>query len=158
MGGGGAADHQFLGECADSRQGMGIIRVSPEKLTASLDIRYPITANPDMLQQLIAHALPGFEVKCLDCKEPHYVPENSELVQELLNAYHQVTGLPKGTLAIGGGTYARSLEEGVAFGALFPGEADVAHQADENVLVDNLYRNMRIFAHAIVKLAGKQNG
>ncbi len=136
---------------------MGIIRVSPEKLSACLDIRYPITTNPDMLQRLIAQSLPGFEVKRLDSKEPHYVPENSELVQQLLSAYHQVTGLPKGTLAIGGGTYARSLKEGVAFGALFPDEPDVAHQADENVLVENLNRNMRIFAHAIVKLAGQQN-
>lgn len=137
---------------------LGIIRVSPDHLTASLDIRYPLTADPEMLQRLIAQSLPGFEVKRLGCKEPHHVPENSELVQELLNAYHQVTGLPKETLAIGGGTYARSLREGVAFGALFPGEADVAHQADESVLIKNLYRNMRIFAHSIVKLAGQQDG
>ena len=59
------------------------------------------------------------------------------------------------TVAIGGGTYARSLREGVAFGALFPDETDVAHQADEHMFIESLYKNLRIFAYAIVKLAGR---
>ena len=59
-------------------------------------------------------------------------------------------------IAIGGGTYARVLREGVAFGALFPDEEDIAHQADEYVSLDSLHKSMRIFARAIVKLAGKE--
>jgi len=78
-------------------------------------------------------------------------------VQGLLSAYHEVTGREKKAIAIGGGTYARSLEEGVAFGASFPEDPDVAHQADECVSLDSLMKSMEIFANAIIRLAGKED-
>ena len=43
----------------------------------------------------------------------------------------------------------------VAFGASFPGAEDVAHQADEFIDLEELYKNIKIFVSAIVKLAGK---
>ena len=89
-------------------------------------------------------------------RKPHHVSEHSELVQQLLEAYHEVTGGEKKALAIGGGTYAQSMEEGVAFGALFPGETELAHQADEYISEESLYQNARIFACAIVRLAGEK--
>ena len=76
-----------------------------------------------------------------------------------------VGDLHQGTLArrleeamplAGGGTYAQSMEEGVAFGALFPGETELAHQADEYISEESLYQNARIFARAIVRLAGEK--
>lgn len=134
---------------------IGIIRASDEGIFATLDIRYPIMTNTDMMLKNIRTALTGIEVTTGELKEPHYVPENSELVQSLLDAYHEETGLDRYCIAIGGGTYARSLEEGVAFGASFPGTDDVAHQADEFIDLEELYKNIKIFASAIVKLAGK---
>jgi len=77
-------------------------------------------------------------------------------VQKLLDAYHEVTGREKTTLSTGGGTYARMLQEGVAFGASFPEDPDLAHQADERVSIDSLMQSMKIFAYAIVKLAGEE--
>ena len=67
-----------------------------------------------------------------------------------------MTGGEKKAMAIGGGTYAQSMEEGVAFGALFPGETELAHQADEYISEESLYQNARIFARAIVRLAGEK--
>ena len=134
---------------------MGIIRVDRESLYATLDIRSPILTDRVYLVQMIRQHLPGFEVTQTTDKAPHHVPENSELVQSLLAAYHEVTGLEKKALAIGGGTYAKMLKEGVAFGASFPGDPEVAHQADEYVNLDSLYKSMKIFAYAIVKLAGE---
>ncbi len=133
---------------------LGIIRVSDGNISAQLDIRAPLMANPQMLEKMVALHTPGFELKDVSFRAPHFVPEQSELVQQLLDAYHEVTGLPRQTLSTGGGTYARSLQEGVAFGALFPDDEDVAHQADEYINIDSLYKNLRIFAYAIVKLAG----
>lgn len=133
---------------------LGIIELSGDTVHATLDLRCPILCDLDKVQRQIEGALPGFRVERLLTKEPHHVPENSALVQALLSAYHEVTGLPRKTLAIGGGTYARTLREGVAFGAQFPGEPDLAHQADEHITLESLYRNLRIFAYAIVKLVG----
>jgi len=48
------------------------------------------------------------------------------------------------------------LKEGVAFGASFPEDPDLAHQADERVSIDGLMQSLKIFAYAIVKLAGAE--
>lgn len=135
---------------------LGIIRYEGDAVEATLDIRHPLLADPTHLAALAQQRLPGFEVTGHPGKAPHFVPEDSPLVQALLDAYHEVSGCEKKAIAIGGGTYARALREGVAFGALFPGQTDVAHQADEYAELDSLYRSMRIFAHAIVKLAGEE--
>ena len=105
-----------------------------------------------MWQQRICQALRWSR----NSKLPHYVPASSELVRGLLDAYHEVTGLEKKALSTGGGTYARMLEMGVAFGASFPGDPDMAHQADERISVDSLMKSLKIFAYAIVKLAGAE--
>ncbi len=137
---------------------LGIIRLEKGRLFATLDIRYPLMVAGDRIRDVAAAHLPGIEVEQKFFKLPHYVPASSELVRGLLDAYHEVTGLEKKALSTGGGTYARMLEMGVAFGASFPGDPDMAHQADERISVDSLMKSLKIFAYAIVKLAGAEGG
>lgn len=134
---------------------MGMIRADASAVSAVLDIRYPVMTNPDMVIKNIRASFPDFEVEAGAPNEPHYIPESSELVQSLLDAYCEVTGYERKCLYTGGGTYARELEEGVAFGAAFPEDEDMAHQANEYIKLDDLCKNVKIFASAIVKLAGK---
>ena len=134
---------------------LGIIRAGEGGVYATLDIRYPVMTNPDMIIKIVSASLPGMRVDAMEVKEPHHVPAGSELVQKLLDAYHEVTGYERKCLYTGGGTYARSLQEGVAFGASFPQDEDLAHQANEYADIEGLYKNIKIFALAIVKLAGK---
>ena len=134
---------------------LGIIRAGEGGVYATLDIRYPVMTNPDMIIKNGSASLPGMRVEAMEVKEPHHVPAGSELVQNLLDAYHEVTGYERKCLYTGGGTYARSLQEGVAFGASFPQDEDLAHQANEYADIEGLYKNIKIFALAIVKLAGK---
>ena len=86
-------------------------------------------------------------------KAPHHVPAESELVRGLLAAYEEESGLKGEAMSTGGGTYAKELKQGVAFGALFPGEEDVAHQADEYEKIDSLMLAMKIYANALCRLA-----
>lgn len=51
-----------------------------------------------------------------------------------------------------GGTYARHLKEGVAYGMMFPGELELEHQANESIDVANFVKAARIYAYAIVAL------
>jgi len=136
---------------------LGILRVDEKSVEATLDIRYPVMASPEAILKAISAAVlsAGLTVSESTFKQPHHVPESSALVQSLLDAYHEVTGLPREVIAIGGGTYARCLKEGVAFGSLFPDEEELAHQAGEYMVVDSLMANVKIFSYAIVKLAGK---
>ena len=146
-------------KCSDEISGeltcnMGVLRYDPEKgLDAMLDIRYPLLANPDGLMAGVRAALTEcFTVESDHHQVPHHVASNSKLVQGLLDAYGEVTGLKKECIAIGGGTYARVLEEGVAFGAVFTDEEERAHQADERVNLDSLTKNIEIYAKAILNL------
>ena len=135
---------------------LDIIRVDDEQVDALMDIRYPVLLDQEAMVALIRERLPEMEITVPSSHKPHYVSDRTELVQELLAAYHEVTGLEKRTIAIGGGTYAQSMEEGVAFGALFPGQPEMAHQADEFMEEASILDSARIFARAIIRLAGKK--
>ena len=99
----------------------------------------------------------GFSLDIRDDSKPHYVSENDPFIQTLTEIYRRQTGdYETPLLSTGGGTYARVMKKGVAFGMLFPGEPDVAHRADEFVVVENLVRAAAIYAEAIVELAGRK--
>ncbi len=136
---------------------IGILKADEQNVEATIDIRYPVMASPEAILKAISAAVAsaGLTVSESAFKQPHHVPESSVLVQSLLDAYHEVTGRPKQAIAIGGGTYARCLKEGVAFGSLFPEDEELAHQAGEYMTVDGLMANVKIFTRAIVKLAGE---
>ena len=135
---------------------LGIIRVENGMVRATLDLRCPILVDQQALARRAQGIVSDMTVTVVNCKGPHAVSEKSELVTKLLSAYEEVTGLPGKAMAIGGGTYAKCLEEGVAFGALFPGEKEMAHQADEYISIEDLKKNLRIFTYAILKLAARE--
>lgn len=136
---------------------LDIIRIENGKVEAVMDVRYPVLFHPGRMYELLNQRLQYLKAEDAGTRPPHFVSDKTELVQELLEAYHEVTGGEKRTIAIGGGTYAQSMEEGVAFGALFPGEVEMAHQADEYITEESLFQNARIFARAIIRLAGKKS-
>ncbi len=134
---------------------IGILTSENQHFKAVLDIRYPVLTNAEQMIALVEASAQknGLSLEVASNKGPHHVPEDSFLVQALLDAYHHVTGLEKKALAIGGGTYARWLGTGVAFGAQFPHEEELAHQAGENISIDSFMKNIHIIAQAIINLA-----
>ena len=132
---------------------MGILRLENGAWYGTLDMRCPVTADLDKLRANAEAHLPGFALSA-ETKAPHYVPADSELVRSLLAAYEEETGLEGEPMYTGGGTYAKVLKQGVAFGALFPDEEDLAHQADEYAETDRLMTAMKIYANALIRLAG----
>ncbi|HPJ01348.1 MAG TPA: Sapep family Mn(2+)-dependent dipeptidase [Candidatus Limiplasma sp.] len=156
-------DGESLGvKCKDMTSGdltlnLGVLRYDEQGLYAEIDIRYPLLCNGESVIKTIQATLgDAFTVDTLHFKTPHHVSPHSKLVTALLDAYYMQTGRPRECIAIGGGTYARCLQEGVAFGALFPGEPETAHQADEYIKIDTLIQNAKIFARAILLLAGRE--
>ena len=134
---------------------MGILKLENGFWTGTLDMRCPVTADQEKLKEAIISHLPGFEVTTEMQKPPHHVPADSELVSSLLAAYEEETGLEGRPMSTGGGTYAKVLKQGVAFGALFPDEEDLAHQADEYGEIDRLMLAMKIYANALIRLAAE---
>lgn len=114
-------------------------------------VTYPFEEKITKVQALLQHE--AFTLDVVSNSVPHYVSEEDELVQILLQVYRKYSNDYSKPLSTGGGTYARVMKKGVAFGMLFPGELDVAHQADEFVDIDNLIKATAIYAEAIVNLA-----
>lgn len=135
---------------------LGLLHYDGAQLSLTLDCRYPVFFDGARIAHFARQNLAacGFTLTPGHASEPHHVPASSELVSKLLEVYKDVTGLDAYTVAIGGGTYARTMQEAVAFGSLFPDEPELAHQADENISLERFYLTIRIFAYAIVALAG----
>jgi succinyl-diaminopimelate desuccinylase len=153
------SDGSSLGcACRDDVSGaltcnMGILRLEGGEWFGTLDMRCPVSADQKALRDAATARLPGFDVTVSTMKPPHHVPADSELVRSLLAAYEEETGLEGKPMSTGGGTYAKVLKQGVAFGALFPDEEDLAHQADEFETIDRLLLASKIYANALIRLA-----
>lgn len=129
----------------------GLIDFTPTALNATIDIRHPVSSNADMLLRLLGDQV-KLDVSFFRTQGPHFVSPQSELVQTLLRVYENETGLPGKCLSIGGGTYARAIENAVTFGCQFPGAPDLAHQANERIDLDDLILNTKILACAIAEI------
>ncbi|HZG71578.1 MAG TPA: dipeptidase PepV, partial [Chondromyces sp.] len=119
-----------------------------------LNMRYPVTYNLQENKESLERKLKqkGFAIGNFSNSEPHHVPKDHPFIQTLAKVYEEQTGEKAELLSIGGGTYARSLETGVAFGALFPDREDVAHQKDEYMYIKDLLKATAIYAQAIYEL------
>ena len=133
---------------------MGLLFADEKEITVTFDCRYPVFYNALLLRETVAKRLApaGFVLMPGRISEPHHVPESSELVTKLMGVYNAITGTDSKPFAIGGGTYARHLKEGVAFGMLFPGEPELEHQANESISLEGFARAARIYAYSIVAL------
>lgn len=120
-----------------------------------LNMRYPKGITTEEIKDIITAKLAetDFSVEVeVGGKEPHYVSEEDELVKTLLAVYEEHTGLKGHGQVIGGGTFGRLLERGVAYGAMFPDSIDTMHQANEFMAIDDLLKATEIYADAIYRL------
>ncbi len=120
-----------------------------------INLRYPVTNKIEAVKEKLESLLQekGFAIENFSNSNPHYVEKDDVLIQTLQKVYEEQTGEKAELLAIGGGTYARSLKSGVAFGPLFPGREDIAHQKDEYIIIDDLLKATAIYAQAIYELS-----
>ncbi len=119
-----------------------------------INLRYPVTNDMDKTREKIEEVAKtsSFTLENFSDSKPHHVDKNHTLVKTLQKVYEEQTGEEATLISIGGGTYARSLKAGVAFGPLFPGRPDSAHQKDEYIIIEDLLKATAIYAQAISEL------
>ena len=84
-----------------------------EAARLTVNIRYPVTLNQDDVYEGMMPNLDkyNFGVVKLNHQEAIYVPEDDPLIVTLMDVYRKHTGDTESRpLVIGGGTYARSME------------------------------------------------
>lgn len=118
-----------------------------------VNFRYPQNIEASNILNRYEEIKPGtVHISQGEASEPHYVSGDDPLVQTLLDVYERQTGKKGHEVVIGGGTYARTLDRGVAYGALFPDSTDTMHQANEFIDLDDLWKATAIYAEAIYEL------
>jgi len=134
---------------------LGVLKTEQRKVMMEVDIRYPLCTSGEELEEKIEAKLAAYHLKINACSAlpPHYLDANNWLIRTLLRVYQEETGEQATPLAIGGRTYAVTLGNAVAFGPVFPGRPELAHQKDEYISVQDLMACTRIFARALYELA-----
>lgn len=136
---------------------VGVINIGKTAAEVVLDIRYPVSfAEQDIMDKVEDIFGSFFDIEVVHAIRAIHVPEDSELVKSLKEAYTEATGEKAYCISIGGATYARAFDNAVSFGALFPGEEHVEHGPDEYIRIDTLLKCSQITANAIMKLAGAE--
>lgn len=134
---------------------LGTIKLENDKIQVCLDIRYPVTASYNEIEQRLKAIAEERNMQLLITKHKKslYMPKDSKLVKTLQHVYTEVTGREEEPLTTGGGTYAKEMDNIVAFGMLFPEQEDVMHQKNEYMSIEDLMKNVEIMAKAMVELA-----
>lgn len=134
---------------------LGVLRTNADGvLTATVDVRFPVTYNCDYMTELLRKCTPSkFTLDPWHVSDPLYVPADSQLVTTLMSVYNKAMNVNVEPIAIGGGTYSRCLNNCVAFGPLFPNEEQTIHMPNECVDLANLKKMAEIFLDAIYELA-----
>jgi succinyl-diaminopimelate desuccinylase len=132
---------------------MGVISMDGTRVTVLVDIRYPVSFTQEQILEGLAAGLPSeVTLQSHGGKGPLHVDGNSMLIQILQQVYEKHTGEEAKLISIGGGTYARALDNAVAFGPVFPGQTELAHQPDEYIAISHLVQLAEIYSDAIAKL------
>lgn len=124
-------------------------------LEVCIDIRCPVhVANTKVIDTIKEKVGDKMEVEVAGNTAPLYVSKDSFLVSTLMGIYKDITGdAVSEPIAIGGGTYARTVTNGVAFGALLSSQVDNMHQKNEYLEIDKIDTLLKIYVEAIYQLA-----
>lgn len=127
-----------------------IIERAGDSIFVTADIRYPATLNRQSV--LSAFNAKGISYQIMHEQAPLYNDINGKLVTTLCSVYNEVTGKNCKPIAIGGGTYARALKNGAAFGPEEEGEENTIHQPNEYITFEKIEKCYKIYKLAIERL------
>lgn len=135
---------------------VGMVEVENDEVRFSVDNRVPVTHKFGEVITQLKEVLEEteIEIEMLDCIEGIHIEKNSFLVKTLMQVYRDITGDIKAQPEVDGGcTYARTMKNCVAFGALLPEQENVMHEKNEYLEVSKIETWLKIYLEAIYRLA-----
>lgn len=133
----------------------GILSGDEKSISVLVDYRHPANMDCNLCLKKIEGICEKEEMDFSVIKQKNglYFSQTHELIKTLTDAYEEETGFRLEPKSMGGGTYAKSLPNTVAFGPVFPGSEDTMHQANEYIRKKDLFSAGRIYARAMLRLA-----
>ena len=140
----------------DLTSNLGIASIKDGRLELLFNIRYPVTWDAEKLKALatvrFAELRNEVTFEVTRDSRPLYFPLDHPLVQTIVDVYEAETGERKKPGTMGGGTYARAIPNTVSIGTGWDGDGN-AHETDERLKVEHLFKMSRIYAHIFYRLA-----
>ena len=133
---------------------VGKIEFTEENEILMINMRIPVTYDKEKIVETLSRKAKeyGFEYIQHDYLKSIYVPLDSELITTLMSAYQEITGdMESQPVASGGATYARAMNNCVAFGCVLPGSPKTEHQPNEYIILDDIKKAMKIYMKAFEK-------
>lgn len=133
----------------------GVISSDETDIIIDLDIRCPASIlSCQVMDGITGQIAPyGAKAELLFENQPVLLKKDNPVLTQLLSAYRTITGDFQGApIAIGGGTYARAMENIAAFGPLLPARPITEHGNGECVAIEDLTTARRIYRLAFEKL------
>lgn len=135
----------------------GKLTISPDVATfkdgvlkITCDVRFPATFAKESVTDRLDEA--GVDYTINNYQAPLYNDPNGTLISTLLDVYNEQAGEEARPIAIGGGTYARALACGCAFGPERASDEATIHQANEYVTFEQLRFMSEVYYEAIKRL------
>ena len=143
------------GESGNLSLNLGKVSIENGNVELAIDMRCPVTISNDKIIENITNTLGNnAEIEILSNSKALHVAKDTFLVSTLMEVYRKNTGdIKSQPVAIGGGTYARQVTNGVAFGALLSSQEDNMHQKNEYLEIDKIDTLLKIYVDAIYELA-----
>jgi len=118
------------------------------------DYRYALDINAGVMHQTLnalgeKHGM-SFEVQ--QHMNRHFVAQDSALIHAMRASYEEVEHKPLKTLTKGAASYARVMDNAVAFGPTFEGKITNSHKPNENIHIEDLIKALMIYLELIRKL------
>lgn len=132
----------------------GMIYPEENEIVGTIDIRVPIMIESSKLaEEIMKNEYECGKLEIKSTTNSLYYPEDSKLVTSLMKAYKNVMKDENAKpFTIGGGTYAKSMNNCVAFGCEFPNTDNRIHNANEFVCIDELMLQVELYVNAILEL------
>ena len=146
--------------CSDDESGpltlnIGTISMDESEIKIEVNIRYPVNKTFSEINDTIKESCNtfGITLEYGVCMDPIHFNNDSQLVHTLRESYSECTGDTKSEpIALGGATYARALPNAIAFGPVFPGQEELAHEANEHFAISDFQKITEIYSDALLKL------
>ncbi|MDH4388957.1 MAG: Sapep family Mn(2+)-dependent dipeptidase [Fimbriimonas sp.] len=141
---------------ADLTCNIGVVSFSDGAVHLLANVRYPATWKGSELLALaetkMAKLGEAWSVAVERDSPSLYFPKDHPMVRTIVDVYREQTGDMKEPQTMGGGTYARAVPNTISIGTGWLGDGE-AHQTDERLAVESLYKMSRIYAAILYRLA-----
>ena len=145
----------------------GMCRCEDGYLTMFYNARCCISETRERLEGILDRYFPqyDFERNWFAWTPGYYSDPSSERNSALIDIYQKVTGKDHEAFVMGGGTYARHLQNGVVYGGRYmdddyglPAGQGTAHQTNEAVVIESLLKSIVIYTLAALEVDRQLQG